>query len=82
MTFQPGDKVMVKRGDVDQRYPEGLYQNMRLAAEVLHLPGYVLPSGPDTPLGHHVVYFHFTLTYTEMTIPSQDLMLVSRNVLA
>jgi len=81
MTFQPGDEVMVRRGDVDQRYPEGLYGVMRLAAEVLHLPGIVLPSGRDTPLGHHVVHFHFTLTYTEMTIPSQDLMFVSRNVL-
>jgi len=81
MTFQPGDKVMVRHGDVDQRYPEGLYGDMRLAAEVLHLPGVVLPSGPDIPLGHHVVHFHFTLTYTEMTIPSQDLMLVSNDVL-
>jgi len=82
MTFQPGDKVMVIRGDVHQRYAEGLYGDLRLAAEVWNLHGYVHPSGPDTPAEHHVVYFHFTLTYTEMTIPSQDLMHVSNDVLA
>jgi len=82
MTFLPGDKVRVKRGDVYQRYTAGLYGDLRLAAEVWHIPGYVHPPCPDTPAGHHVVIFQHTLSYTEMTIPSQDLVLVSKDVLA
>ena len=80
MMFLPGDKVRVKRGDVNQRYPEGRYQDMRLAAEVWHIPGRVCSSGPNTPDGHHVVIWNYTCHYTEMTIPSQDLVHVSEDV--
>ena len=76
--FLPGDEVRVKRGDDYQRYPEGRYQDMRLAAEVWHIPGRV--SSSHAPDGHHVVIWNYTCHYTEMTIPSQDLEHVSENV--
>ena len=80
MMFLPGDKVRVKRGDVNQRYPEGRYQDMRLAAEVWHWPGRVCSSRPNTPDGHHVVIFHHTCHYTELMIQSQHLVHVSKGI--
>ena len=70
--LQTGDVVSLLPGREAKLY-DTFEGGMLSGFTLKHRRGVVTEPHRDTPTGHHVIVYNYTMTYTMVTIPAQDL---------
>ena len=74
--FAAGDVVAVVHRDEHTEYPQPhKHGDLCDAVGLWYHRGVICTPEPDTPEGHHKVYFGFLLSHKIVTIPFEDLMI-------